>query len=65
MKAWDEAMYWKTNEAWYRANYDAERYELTNEAPERAIESFRLYLLRNDLPVEEGLTPADSRASTV
>ena len=50
MKSWDEAMYWKTNEAWYRVNYEEDCYELTSDAPKRAVESFRLYLLRNDLP---------------
>jgi hypothetical protein len=53
MKAYDEAMYWKTNPEWYKANYEEEKYELTAQAPPRAIESFRMYLLRNDLPVEE------------
>ncbi len=53
MKAWDEAMYWKTNKNWYRADYEHERYELTPEAPPRAIESFKLYLIRNDHPIDE------------
>ena len=65
MKAWDEAMYWKTNEAWYRANYETDRYELTPEAPERAVESFRLYLLRNDLPVDEVIIPAGAGNTAV
>lgn len=51
MKSWDEAMYWKTDETWYRVNYEEDRYELTSDAPQRAVESFRLYLLRNDLTV--------------
>ena len=33
--------------------------ELTPEAPQRAVENFWLYLLRNDLPVDEGVIPGD------
>ena len=50
MKSYSEAMYWKKNKAWYVANYDKDRYELTKAAPPRAIESFRMYLRQNDLP---------------
>ena len=52
MKSWSEAMYWKTNKAWYTANIEEERYELTMDAPPRAIDSFRLYLRENNLPDE-------------
>lgn len=47
MKSYSEAMYWKTNRKWYKANYDTDNYELTKDAPPRAIESFRLYLRQN------------------
>lgn len=47
MKAYSEAMYWKTNKDWYRANYETEEYELTEQAPERAVKSFQLYLEQN------------------
>ena len=57
MKAYDEAMYWKRNKDWYISNYEADRYELTPAAPPRAVESFRMYLLRNDLPVNESVIP--------
>lgn len=61
VKAWDEAMYWKTNETWYRANYEADRYELTMAAPARAVDSFKLYCLRNDLPISEAIIPTENR----
>lgn len=47
MKSYSEAMYWKTNKKWYKANYDTDSFELTKFAPPRAIESFRLYLQQN------------------
>lgn len=47
MKQHSEAMYWKTNKEWYRANYDKDCYELTELAPSRAIESFRMYQKEN------------------
>ena len=65
MKAYDDAMYWKSNKAWYRSNYEEERYELTAEAPPEAVESFRLYLLRNDLPVDECVIPNTTNSATV
>lgn len=47
MKSYSEAMYWKTNKKWYKANYETNRFELTEFAPPRAIESFKLYLKQN------------------
>ena len=38
-----ESLYWKTNENWYRKNKDGQ-YELTEKAPQRAKDSFILYL---------------------
>ena len=49
MKSYSEAMYWKTNKKWYKANMETNSYELTSLAPPRAIESFRLYLKQNKL----------------
>ena len=43
MTANKESLYWKTNEEWYRINYEKDCYELTEKAPERAIESFKMY----------------------
>ena len=63
MKVYDEAMYWKSNNEWYRSNYEEERYELTPEAPPRAVESFRLYLLRNDLPITDNI-PSETRENS-
>lgn len=37
MKSYSEAMYWKSNKAWYKANLEKDRYELTECAPPRAI----------------------------
>ena len=47
MKSWDEAMYWATNQKWYRFNKEKDCIELTKLAPPRAIDSFRLWLKRN------------------
>lgn len=47
MKSFSEAMYWKTNKKWYKANYEKDCYELTQFAPPRAIESFKLYIKNN------------------
>ena len=47
MKSYSEAMYWKTNKKWYKANYETNSYELIKLAPPRAIDSFRLYLKEN------------------
>lgn len=47
MKSYSEAMYWKTNKKWYRANIEKNQYELTKFAPPRAIDSFELYLSIN------------------
>ena len=52
MKNFSEAMYWKSNKAWYKANLEKDRYELTEYAPPRAIESFRLYLKQNKKPYD-------------
>ena len=49
----NESMYWMENKDWYRINRERDCMELTPEAPPRAVESFRLYLLRNDLPVRD------------
>ncbi|MEF2767732.1 MAG: hypothetical protein U0O05_08490 [Dorea phocaeensis] len=43
MTADREFMYWKTNDSWYRINYEKDCFELTEEAPERARKSFELY----------------------
>ena len=53
VKAHDESMYWMSNEDWFRINHERDCFELTPKAPKRAAESFRMYLLINDLPVEE------------
>lgn len=37
-----EAVYWRSNKAWYRINSDNE-YELTKAAPERARKSFEIF----------------------
>ncbi len=52
MKSWSEAMYWMTNKKWYRVNEEKDCFELTKYAPPRAIESFRLWLKQNNLPVK-------------
>ena len=57
MKVHDETMYWESNKKWYKSNYEEECYELTPDAPPRAVESFRLYLLKNDLPLEDWVIP--------
>ena len=46
MKAYDEAMYWMRNDEWFTVNHDKDCFELTDAAPPRAVESFKLYLLR-------------------
>jgi hypothetical protein len=56
MTPWIEAMYWKTNKKWYRANYEKDCYELTKYAPPRAIDSFRLWLKENGLKEGEPLS---------
>lgn len=60
MRANDEALYWMKNDSWSRVDRERDCLELTSEAPQRAIDSFRLYLLRNDLPVEEGVIPGNA-----
>ena len=65
MKAHDESLYWMENESWFRIDKERDCIELTAEAPPRAVESFRLYLLKNDLPVEDGVIPGDNYVSTV
>ena len=52
MKSYSEAMYWKTNKKWYKANYEKDCYELTQFAPPRAIDSFKLYLEQNNYKQE-------------
>lgn len=47
MRPYSEAMYWLTNDKWYKANHVTGRFELTKAAPPRAIESFRLYKKQN------------------
>lgn len=62
MKAYDEAMYWKRNKKWYNVNLEKNCFELTDEAPERAVDSFKMYLLRNDRPITEAVRPGDRAA---
>ena len=59
MKAYDEAMYWMRNEEWFTINHEKDCFELTDAAPQRAVESFKLYLLRNDLPVSGATRPCE------
>ena len=59
MKAYDESMYWMRNDDWFRINRERDCFELTDAAPQRAIESFRLYLIRNDMPVDQFLHTGD------
>ena len=59
MKAYDEAMYWMKNEDWFTINTESDCFELTDAAPQRAVESFRMYLLRNDLPVSGAVRPSE------
>ena len=65
MKAHDESLYWMEDESWFRIDNERDCIELTAEAPPRAVESFRLYLLKNDLSVEDGVIPGENYASTV
>ena len=60
MRAYDEALYWMKNDNWFRIDPERDCLELTSEAPQRAIDSFRLYLMRNDLPVEERVIPGSA-----
>ena len=50
MRANDEAIFWMRNDDWYRVDDERDCLELTSQAPQRAIDSFRLYLERNNLP---------------
>lgn len=59
MKAYDEAMYWMRNDEWFTVDSERDCFELTDAAPQRAVESFRLYLLRNDLPVSLAVRPSE------
>ena len=52
MKSHSEEMYWMTNKKWYRVNEEKDCFELTKYAPPRAIDSFRLWLKQNNLPVK-------------
>ena len=65
MKAHDESLYWMENESWFRIDKEMDCIKLTAKAPPRAVESFRLYLLKNDLPVEDGVIHGDNYVSTV
>lgn len=65
MKRYDESMYWMDNDDWFRVNYKKDGLELTPEAPQRAVESFELYLIRNDLPVEDRIIPASAMGRRV
>ena len=65
MKAYDESMYWMRNDDWFSINHDKDCFELTDNAPDRAVESFRIYLLNNDLPVSEAVRPRDRKAKGV
>lgn len=64
MKAYDEAMYWMKNDEWFSVNKEKDCFELTDAAPQRAVDSFQLYLLRNDMPISEAVRPSE-RASAV
>ena len=59
MKAYDEAMYWMRNDEWFTVNHEKDCFELTDAAPPRAVESFKLYLFRNDLPVADAVRPSE------
>ena len=59
MKAYDEAMFWMRNDEWFTVNHEKDCFELTDAAPPRAVESFKLYLLRNDLPVADAVRPSE------
>lgn len=61
MKRYDEAMYWMENEDWYRVNYEKDRFELTQSAPPKAVDSFKLYMLRNDYPIEEMMSSCNEK----
>ena len=65
MKAYDESMYWMRNDDWFTINHERDCFELTDAAPQRAIESFRLYLIRNDMPVDQFLRTSDDGRTCV
>ena len=65
MRAYDKSLYWMEDESWFRIDKERDCIELTAEAPPRAVESFRLYLLKNDLPIEDGVIPGNNYVSTV
>ena len=65
MKAYDESMYWMKNDDWFSINYERDCFELTDAAPDRAVESFRMYLLKNDLPVSDAVRPRDRNTAVV
>ncbi len=48
----------------FRLNKENDCIELTASAPQRAVESFQLYLLRNDLPVEDMVIPDETKCLT-
>ena len=52
------------NDEWFTVNHEKDCFELTDAAPPRAVESFKLYLLRNDLPVSDAARPSE-RVETV
>ena len=55
MKVHDESMYWMENEDWFIINEEKDCFELTQSAPPRAVNSFMLYLRRNDLPITDAV----------
>ena len=55
MRAHDESLFWMKDDNWSRMDRERDCLELTPEAPQRAVDSFRLYLERNHLPVTEPL----------
>ena len=57
MRAHDEALYWMRDDSWSRVNTENDCLELTPKAPQRAIESFRLYLRKNGILAGEEVVP--------
>ena len=57
MKAHDESMFWMRNDDWFAIDQDRGCFVLTDAAPQRAVDSFRLYLLNNDRPISEAEVP--------
>ena len=61
MKRNDEAMYWMKNDDWYKVDPKNDTIELTDSAPPRAVESFKMYLLRNDHLVSDMIIRFDDK----